>query len=266
MTEAEWMNGWDYGRMFRVIHRRFTTRQARLFMVACCRLNAAAFFDPRIQSALEAAEKCADDPVIEALATRISAEFWKSPHSQHSQTPAEKAAARSIYGAQELLDAVWAGSRYTDTRQAIAHAVYLSLRSHPQEVFTGGAGNAAWYCARAIDSADSLLRGLKPLDDDDEEPESETDIRKAIASLLRDIVGNPFRPVALNCSWLGWNDGTVPRIAQGIYDERAFERMPILADALEDAGCDNPDILDHCRNAGPHVRGCWVVDAVLEKE
>jgi hypothetical protein len=86
------------------------------------------------------------------------------------------------------------------------------------------------------------------------------------ARLLRDIFGNPFRPVTVDPSWLRWNDGTVPKIAQGIYEERAFERLPILADALLDAGCDNEDILSHCRGEGPHVRGCWVIDLLLGKE
>ena len=56
------------------------------------------------------------------------------------------------------------------------------------------------------------------------------------------------------------------RIAQAIYDKRAFDRMPILADALEDAGCDNADILAHCRGPNEHVRGCWVVDLILGKQ
>jgi hypothetical protein len=85
------------------------------------------------------------------------------------------------------------------------------------------------------------------------------------ADLLREVVGNPFRRVIINSAWLAWNDGTVRRIAQTIYDERAFERMSILADALEDAGCDNADILAHCRGDGEHVRGCWVVDLLLGK-
>ena len=55
-------------------------------------------------------------------------------------------------------------------------------------------------------------------------------------------------------------------IAESIYDHRAFERLPALADALAEAGCSNPDILSHCRGPGPHVRGCWVVDLVLGKE
>jgi len=76
------------------------------------------------------------------------------------------------------------------------------------------------------------------------------------------MFGNPFRPsLPLPAAVLAWNDSTVRRIAEGIYEERAFERLPILHDALLDAGCDNEDILAHCRSAGPHVRGCWVIDA-----
>jgi hypothetical protein len=72
--------------------------------------------------------------------------------------------------------------------------------------------------------------------------------------------------VAVGPSWLAWNDGTVVKLAQGIYDDRAFDRLPVLADALEEAGCDDADILDHCRRPGEHVRGCWVVDLLLGKK
>jgi hypothetical protein len=81
--------------------------------------------------------------------------------------------------------------------------------------------------------------------------------------LLRDIFGNPFRPVAVDPAWRTSN---VTVLAQAIYDDRAFDRLPILADALEDAGCDNADILNHCRQPGEHVRGCWVVDLLLGKQ
>jgi hypothetical protein len=87
--------------------------------------------------------------------------------------------------------------------------------------------------------------------------------REAQARLARDIFGNPFRPAKLNRAWRTSN---VTALAQSIYDDRAFDRLPILADALEDAGCDNADILNHCRQPGEHVRGCWVVDLVLQKE
>jgi hypothetical protein len=81
--------------------------------------------------------------------------------------------------------------------------------------------------------------------------------------LVRDIFGNPFRPVTFDPTW---RTTTAVQLTQGIYDSRDFSTMPILADALQDAGCDNADILDHCRGPGPHVRGCWVVDLVLGKE
>ena len=86
-----------------------------------------------------------------------------------------------------------------------------------------------------------------------------------ICFALREVFGNPFRPAAVDPSWLTWNDGTVPKIAHAIYDNRDFDRMPVLADALEDAGCDNADILNHCRGPNVHVRGCWVVDLLLGK-
>jgi hypothetical protein len=85
--------------------------------------------------------------------------------------------------------------------------------------------------------------------------------------LMRDIAGPfPFRPVTVDQSWLRRNDGTVVKLAQAIYEERAFDRLPILADAVMDAGCNNDDILSHCRSEGPHVRGCWVVDLLLGQE
>jgi hypothetical protein len=84
--------------------------------------------------------------------------------------------------------------------------------------------------------------------------------------LIRDLFGNPFRCVTVDPSWLTYRNGTVSKLAATIYEERAFDRMPLLADALEDAGCTDPSILDHLRGPGPHVRGCWVVDLLLGKE
>ena len=79
---------------------------------------------------------------------------------------------------------------------------------------------------------------------------------------MRDIFGNPFRPVAFSPEW---RTSTAVAIAQGMYESRDFGAMPILADALQDAGCDSADVFDHFRGPGPHVRGCWVVDLVLGK-
>jgi hypothetical protein len=85
-------------------------------------------------------------------------------------------------------------------------------------------------------------------------------------AILRDICGHLFHPISVGASWLAWNGGTASKVAQAIYDQRRFADLPILADALEDAGCTDRHILDHCRSGGEHVRGCWVVDLLLGKE
>lgn len=85
---------------------------------------------------------------------------------------------------------------------------------------------------------------------------------KELSALMRDIFGNPFRSVTLDPAWR--TDNAV-LLALQMYGSRDFSAMPILADALQDAGCNNDDILAHCRGEGPHVRGCWVVDLVLGK-
>jgi hypothetical protein len=87
--------------------------------------------------------------------------------------------------------------------------------------------------------------------------------RRALAELVREVFGNPFRPLTFTPQW---RTDTVVGLARQIYESRDFSAMPILADALQDTGCDNEEILDHCRGSGPHVRGCWVVDLVLGKE
>jgi hypothetical protein len=90
--------------------------------------------------------------------------------------------------------------------------------------------------------------------------------RSAQVRLLRCIIGNPFRPVSIQARLLAWSDGNPVRIGQAIYEERAFDRLPILADALLDAGCEDEALTQHCREPGPHVRGCWAIDLILGKE
>jgi len=89
--------------------------------------------------------------------------------------------------------------------------------------------------------------------------ESEPTLR----DLIRDIFGNPFRPVSFDPAW---RTDTAVSLAKGMYGSRDFGAMPILADSLQDAGCDSDDILNHSRGPGSHVRGCGVVDLVLGKE
>lgn len=83
---------------------------------------------------------------------------------------------------------------------------------------------------------------------------------------MHDIFGNPFQPVTVDPAWRAWNDATVAKLAEGVYNEKAFNRLPILGDALEEAGCTATDLLRHCRQPGNHVRGCWALDLCLAKE
>src|SRR5262249_44983281 len=79
----------------------------------------------------------------------------------------------------------------------------------------------------------------------------------AYACLLHEVAGNPFRPVAVEPAWLSWGGGTVGGLARVAHDERRFGLLPVLADALEDAGCADRALLGHCRSGLRHVRGCW---------
>ena len=89
--------------------------------------------------------------------------------------------------------------------------------------------------------------------------------RRVQCELVRDLFGNPFQPMPDFSPWLRWHDRCVVKMAQSIYEERRFEELPILGDALEEAGCDDEEILWHCRAPGEHARGCWLLDAILGK-
>jgi hypothetical protein len=115
--------------------------------------------------------------------------------------------------------------------------------------------------ARAVSYAKLMrVRGVTAISDPYREPD--LDEVRTQRQLLRCVVGNPFQPMTFEPSW---RSETAVALASAIYAEHAFDRLPILADALEEAGCDHADVLTHCRGPGPHARGCWVVDGVLGK-
>jgi hypothetical protein len=153
----------------------------------------------------------------------------------------------------ELSDAItsgvcWAPVLYA-ARANAKLAVWFTARGEAYDAFPASARDAPWTQAKEeVWNSARIAAWL------------------AQARLLREIFGNPFRPVTLNPLWFVWNDGTIPTLAQGIYDDRAFDRLPVLADALEEAGCNDAEILTHCRSEGEHTRGCWVVDLILGKQ
>ena len=129
----------------------------------------------------------------------------------------------------------------------------------------GAGGRAAWYAAAtnpavaARNAAGSARAGVA----NHALLGFEAAELLAQAGLVREIFGDPFRPLSFDPSWL---TPAVVELAQTIYDDRAFHRMSELADVLEEAGCDIQAILVHCRMPGPHVRGCFVVDLLSSKE
>jgi hypothetical protein len=143
------------------------------------------------------------------------------------------------------------GTAWCTIMGSASEAALHAARSGAGDAARSAARDKAWAGREARDSAWRLTRAAA---------------RLTQAGVLRCIFGNPFRPSPPPPpTVLVWGDATVPKLAQGIYDERAFDRLPILADALEEAGCTNADILGHLRGPGPHYRGCWAVDLLLGK-
>jgi hypothetical protein len=215
--------------MVAFLRGKASERKARLFACDCCRRTKDWVSDDDVLDAVECAERFADKLADhEELA------------ASHSRVVASVRRTRRLF---KKLEAERAENRWeTYNRcEALRSAVRLSTATRAIE-----AGFISSYAIPA------ML---------DWKAELEEQCR-----LLRDIFGNPFQPVSIEPGWLAWNDGAVVKLAESIYTERAFDRLPILADALEDAGCTDAAVLDHCRGPGPHVRGCWVVDLLFGKE
>jgi hypothetical protein len=164
--------------------------------------------------------------------------------------------------------AVEVGERYADgddgttERMQVESAARMSYHSATGRCRVNAA-HAALLCSqkRFDDFRPAILVEHSQLADNYKDTPQTIAMRAKLIALFRDIFANPFHPVAFDPRW---QSETTVALASAIYAERAFDRMPILADALEDAGCDNADILAHCRQPdGVHARGCWVVDLVL---
>jgi len=129
----------------------------------------------------------------------------------------------------------------------------------------GGEPSLVWGPELSVDHVNAAVRAatgciVRVAEAGRRDPE-----RAAQAALLRDLFGQLYHSFTADPAWLAWNGGTVVRVAEAVYRQREWDRLPILADALEEAGCDDADLLDHCRSAGEHARGCWALDVLLTK-
>jgi hypothetical protein len=231
MTEQEWLACADPRAMLEFLRGKASDRKLRFFACACCRLIWRLLTDERSRQAVLVAERLADGQATLDMLIATHADAGEA--SQLAYTLA-------------LVDDT---NEYPSSAARFASDDLSDVDMH--HAASVCAADAAWATSVAID-----VKGYRG-------PNPYVASRKAQAALLHDIFGNPFSSVSVHASW---QTRTVVGLAQAIYDERAFDRLPILADALEESGCANADILNHCREPGPHVRGCWVVDLLLGKE
>ncbi len=232
MTETEWLACENVYDLYYFTRRLLSDRKASLFAVGCVRLTPLGTPHSLLERAAGVVERVADGDCEPDEARSINAE-------------ASELCSKVIVDSPDHFKAL-AALRLTDTPTSSfvwQTALFLqkALEGHP------GSPNARQAAVR-------LHTGL-----------------------LRDVVLQPYRGTRgqriarkrrqrkLSMLKREWRSSTVVALAEGIYQDRAFDRLPILADALQDAGCDNDDILTHCRSDGPHVRGCWPVDLLLGK-
>jgi hypothetical protein len=236
MTEQEWLACTDPQKMLEFSRGKASDRKLRLFAVACCRRIWRSLRKTRSRKAVEVAEQYAEGSADAEKLDTVHTAAYNAFMDTDDQTIQEIAAGLAADVA--LSDAGEAATSAIEAAGVTAHIAVYGMGIDPPP----------------SDATEAACRDLMSTE------------QATLCRLLRCIFGNPFHPVTLVSSLLTWQDGTVVKLAQGIYDDLAFDRLPILADALEDAGCDNDDILTHCRGPGPHVRGCWVLDLILGKK
>ena len=228
MTEAEWFTCDDPVKLLEFVGRHHTNeRKLRLYAVAGCRRLWSFLSDERFRRAVEVAELFADGAVSKKVRSTCCKEVDKAKSSIDLATE-DQFGLMSNWPAASM--AAW-----------MANAAAVNAVG-PSDDFVRPEAELFYLAANPIEGMEYILRerGM----DYRVARESEWSVHRA---LLRDIFGNPFRPATFDPAW---RTTTAVQLAQGMYDSRDFAAMPILADALQDAGCENADILDHCRGRG----------------
>jgi hypothetical protein len=238
MDEAAWRGCTDPQQQLRFLDGKASNRKLRMFMNACCRSFEHLLVGERSRRFLEASEQFVEGAV----------------------------------SAEELGDAALAARECSS--EEFSHQVG-GILEYAAELVLQPAFDGPWSCLLlAIRAAHLVARaavfGVGAPEEYSAETRALVDKSRiaelaAQCDLIREIMGNPFQIASVDPIWLEWNSAAVQKLAQSIYEERDFDPLPVLADALEEAGCTDPAILAHCRKPGEHVRGCWVVDLLLGK-
>lgn len=270
MTEAQWLACTDPHRMLHLVHGRASERRLRLFGAACCRRVAHILVSPQSLHALDVAERFADGlaDARQLASAHRAADLVLGVIDRNQGGVAHRSAAAAVvqlsavprpsdspvpYSVSRLIDltATAAGARARGDaylRNCQGPVRHLATRHAEEE--------AAYRTAEQVErrAQAALLRDLF------------SDLRElmALPEMWRDIIGEGLLPKA-DPQWLAWEGGTVARLARAIYDDRDFAGLPVLADALEDAGCDSAELLSHLRGPGPHSAGCWALDLLMSR-
>ena len=244
MTENEWVTSerpWPlWGHL--IDRDLLSDRKRRLFCALACRRIAHFLTDPRSLRMIEACEAYAEEQLdLETFLAWDREAFVAARELEQAGAPGEQCLA--AHGAKWLgVDNFKVGraAEYSSEVFGYLRLLETGIISREQTIHEAVAfwRHPEFLAGQAVEE-------------------------RHLTGILRELFGNPFRPVAFSPEW---QTSTVLALARQMYDTRDFAPMPILADALQDAGCDHDDILTHCRDPhGTHVRGCWVVDLVLGK-
>jgi hypothetical protein len=250
MIESEWKLCKDPRQMLDWLRNsdKLTERKARLFAIAFCRCLWPRLTDEREQprKALEVAER-----YVEGAATE--AELRQAHNAYHAE----------VYMLREAKS--WWGQRVLEFLHKTFPSDHWAYDFPPTSFDFAILGSVS---RKAIKGVNVLAREVARLPDefrgnrDLAIPENASEL----CHVFRDIFGNPFHPVAFDWTLLRWNDGLLGKLAQRIYDEKAWDLLPVLADALEEAGYTDQDALGHLRGPELHFRGCHVIDLLLNRE
>jgi hypothetical protein len=273
VTEQEWLACTDPQKILDFLDGKVTDRKQRLFACACCRRSWGLIEGDLFRGAVEVAERFADG--AGALVA------WEKGRGN-----GQALLARNLVRGPE--------GEQAGEREAMLHQLAAERDGLPEDVYYFRYDNitpedtAAWtlylrtdmpwvvanFAARLRAAPYPYWKRLEELDltgPAEQEWEACFQAEKVSQSgLLRDIFGNPFRPATISPAW---QTPTVVALAQTAYEYRDLPsghldpaRLAVLADALDEAGCTDADILNHCRRPGVHVRGCWVLDLLLGRE
>ncbi len=239
MTEAEWQGGSDPYAMLDYAAGKVSGRKLRLFACAGVRRHWDQLcHDARPRAAVEVSERFADGLATaeELAAARVPA-VMAATDAPFFSAPAYEAASLA---ADEVVGEM--------AVHGFLVPIHRVLRACHQMAVRAGA-----------------YEGVPGRDEQQAQKEAVAWEDRAQCAALRDVAGNLFRPVALDPAWLARAGGAALLLARLIYDNDQFGDLPFLADALEDAGCTDEQLLAHCRAPGAHRRGCWAVDLLLRR-